>query len=417
MKLLVKTTRYYLVYTLFVFTIGSLFFYFSIKQVIYDGIDEALHQEKIILIDNLKYENNVDSLKFNEATVIKKLGLSYHQVYDHFYTLNTHHDSTTTVKYRQLESVFVHDNVYYLLKIKQSLAKEDELIQSIVPIGIVMFMILLVGILGISNFISVRVWAPFYSIIDQLRNYDIKKGNIVEYQKKSIIEFDTLSNDLFVITSKINEDYKTQKEFNENFSHELQTPLAIIQNSIENMIQSPNLKEEEMNQVSSVLEATKRISSLSKGLLLLTQISSNQFIDVSTIDIVEVSKKMIQYFSGILEVRKITVHEKYKDNLFVKANQVLIDILMTNLISNAIRHNIPEGDIAIEVGDNKIIISNSGKPLEGNVNTIFDRFVKLGEKKNSIGLGLPIVKKICEVSGFTIFYENVGARHTVTIHF
>jgi len=417
MKLLDKSTRYYLVYSFFVFAVGSVFFYFSIQQVIYDGIDEALHQEKLILVNNLKYEKQIDSLKLNDVTRIKRLGTSYHSVYDKYYTLSPKRDSTISDNHRQLESVFKHDGVFYELRIKQSLVKEEELIQSIVPVGIVMFMILLVGILGISNFISVRVWAPFYGIIDQLRNYDIKKGNIVKYEKMSIIEFDRLSNDLFVMTSKINEDYKMQKEFNENFSHELQTPLAIIQNNLENMIQSPNLKEEEMTHVSAILEAVKRITSLSKGLLLLSQIGNNQFLDVSSVDVVAVTKKIIAFYSGIIEDQNISVKEHYNVSVFIKANQTLIDILITNIISNAIRHNIDTGTIAIEISMDKLVVTNSGKPLMGDVNTIFDRFVKLGEKKNSIGLGLPIVKKICEVSGFTVSYENNDDEHVVTVHF
>ncbi len=418
MKLLDKSTRYYLIYSLFIFTIGSLFFYFSIQQVIYDGIDEALHQEKIVLVNNLKYEKKIDSLKLNEFTFIQRLETKSQKQYDKYYTISPAKDSSLKYKHRQLESVFKHDGVYYMLKIKQSLEEEEELVESLVPVGIVMFMILLVGILAITNFISVRVWAPFYGIIDQLRTYDVKKGNIIDYQRMSIAEFDQLSKDLFVMTSKINDDFIKQKEFNENFSHELQTPLAIIQNNLELMIQSPNLKEEEMNHVAGVLDAVKRITSLSKGLLLISRIDNNQFVEISDIDMVGVAKKHIQFFSGIIDDRKIRIEETYSYKLSIRANPILMDILFSNLLTNAIRHNIEEdGYISIEMTKNKLMITNSGKPLEGDVRTIFDRFVKLGAKKNSIGLGLPIVKKICEVSGFSVFYENNDTLHTVTIRF
>lgn len=419
MKLLDKSTRYYLVYSLCVFSIGSLFFYFSIQQVIYDGIDEALHQEKIVLVNNLKYEKKIDSLKLNEFTFIQRLDTKPHDQYDKYYTISPPKDSTLKHEHRQLESVFKHDGVYYMLKIKQSLKEEEELVESLVPVGIVMFMILLVGILVITNFISVRLWAPFYGVIDKLRSYDVKKGTIIEYEKMAVDEFDRLSKDLFVMTSKINDDFIKQKEFNENFSHELQTPLAIIQNNLELMIQSPNLKEEEMNHAASVLEAVRRITSLSKGLLLLARIDNNQFVDVTGVNMMNLSKKHIQFFSGIIEDRKISIEENYNnDNVWVSANQSLMDILFSNLLTNAIRHNIEEGGfISIEITKNQLIVKNSGKALEGDVKTIFDRFVKLGEKKNSIGLGLPIVKRICEVSGFSIFYENKGTEHIVTIDF
>jgi len=239
----------------------------------------------------------------------------------------------------------------------------------------------------------------------------------MKYDKVNIKEFDQLSHNLYLMTSKIHKDYRSQKEFNENFSHELQTPLAIIQNNLENIIQSPNLHEEDMNHISGVMDAVKRISSLSKGLLLLSQIDNNQFPEVKDVDIVSVSKKLVSFFSGIIEDKRIVVVEKYTDSVWIKCNRHLIDILMTNIISNAIRHNIEEGYITIEITMDKLEVSNSGKPLNGDVNTIFDRFVKLGEKKNSIGLGLPIVKKICEASGFNVSYKNDEAEHTITITF
>ena len=416
MNLLDKSTRYYLVYSLFVFSVGSLFFYFSVRQVINDGIDEALHQEKVVLIENLRYETAIDSLKLNKDFYIHTIE-GQHTEYDRYRTIHPSQDTTINYKHRQLQSVFQHDGQYYILKIRQSLQKEDELVDSILPIGIVMFMILLVGVLMINNMISVRVWAPFYSIIDRLRSYDVKTGVVMKYDKVNIKEFDQLSHNLYLMTSKIHKDYRSQKEFNENFSHELQTPLAIIQNNLENIIQSPNLHEEDMNHISGVMDAVKRISSLSKGLLLLSQIDNNQFPEVKDVDIVSVSKKLVSFFSGIIEDKRIVVVEKYTDSVWIKCNRHLIDILMTNIISNAIRHNIEEGYITIEITMNKLEVSNSGKPLNGDVNTIFDRFVKLGEKKNSIGLGLPIVKKICEASGFNVSYKNDGAEHTITITF
>lgn len=416
MNLLDKSTRYYLVYSLFVFSVGSLFFYFSIRQVINDGIDEALHQEKVVLIENLRYERAVDSLKLNKDFYIHTIE-GQHKEYDRYRTVRPSQDTTIKAKQRQLESVFLHDGQYYILKIRQSLQREDELIDSIVPVGLVMFMILLVGVLMINNMISVRVWAPFYSIIDRLKSYDVKTGVVVKYEPVNIKEFDQLSHNLYLMTSKIYEDYRNQKEFNENFSHELQTPLAIIQNNLENIIQSPNLHEEDMNHISGVMDAVKRISSLSKGLLLLSQIDNNQFPEVKDVDIVSVSRKLVGFFSGIIEDRKIVIVEKYTGAVWIKCNQHLLDILMTNIISNAIRHNIDEGYISIDIAVDKMQVSNSGKPLDGDVNTIFDRFVKLGEKKNSIGLGLPIVKKICEVSGFKVFYKNNEAEHTITIVF
>jgi signal transduction histidine kinase len=417
MKLLDKSTRYYLMYSLFVFAVGSVFFYFSIQQVIYDGIDEALHQEKIVFVNNLKYEKQIDSLVLNEVTSIQRLGTSAYHEYDKYYTIKPTADSTIEENYRQIESVFKHDGVYYLLKMKQSLVEEEELIQSIVPVGIVMFMILLVGILAISNFISVRIWTPFYGIIDQLRTYDIKKGDIVEYQKMAINEFDRLSHDLYVMTSKINEDYKRQKEFNENFSHELQTPLAIIQNNLEIMIQSPNLKDAEMENVASIMEAVKRLSNINRGLILLAQLDNNQYQEEEQLELNAVVDKIIGYFKIKLNDKKVLVTKEYGDRIFIKINPILLDIFITNIISNAIKHNVENGYLTIAINNNELLFSNSGVPLNGDPQKIFDRFKKFGHAKKSVGLGMAIVKKICDVYAFKITYKTIDDRHEISIVF
>src|SRR4051812_7469334 len=97
MNLLDKSTRYYLVYSLFVFSVGSLFFYFSIRQVINDGIDEALHQEKIVLIENLRYERAIDSLKLNKDFYIHTIE-GQHKEYDRYRTIRPSQD--TTIKFK-----------------------------------------------------------------------------------------------------------------------------------------------------------------------------------------------------------------------------------------------------------------------------------------------------------------------------
>jgi signal transduction histidine kinase len=417
MKLLDKSTRYYLVYSLFVLTIGSLFFYFSVQHVIKDGIDEALRQEKKVIVDNLNYENNLDSLNLTNVTFIQKLKGDSQIEYEKYYSVEPSDSLPTKENYRQLESIFKHDGVFYLLKIRQSLKEEEELVASIVPIGVVMFLILLVGVLIISNFISARVWAPFYDIIGQLRGYDIKKGNVIQYNQISINEFDQLLMDLHLMTEKINNDYVAQKEFHENFSHELQTPLAIIQNNIELLIQSPNLKEEEMGYIASVMEALKRLSNINRGLVLLAQLDNNQYHEKTELEINKVVNKLLEYFGSKLALKNIAIRKDFQRIVVIKANPILADILITNVVSNAIKHNIENGYLNIEISNNFLKISNSGLLLIGDKTQVFQRFKKFSSSEKSVGLGMAIVKKICDLYGFKISYHSEGTNHEVVINF
>ena len=190
----------------------------------------------------------------------------------------------------------------------------------------------------------------------------------------------------------------TQKEFNENSSHELQTPLAIIRNKLEILIQSQNLDEDDMQIIQSIFEAEKRLNQLNKGLLLLSQIDNLQFDTEIKININETLKQCLSNYNYQIVDKEINVKWVTSNNdVLVKGNQGLLEIMLNNLISNAIRHNFKNGLIEICLNGNELQILNTGQTLEGSPVLMFERFKKQSNSEISLGLGLSIVKKICDV--------------------
>jgi K+-sensing histidine kinase KdpD len=94
----------------------------------------------------------------------------------------------------------------------------------------------------------------------------------------------------------------------------------------------------------------------------------------------------------------------------------LLEVLVSNLVSNAVRHAPANSGIVIEGDKSSIKVCNAGAPLE-NPAKIFDRFHRESRTTLGNGLGLSIVKKICDVAGFAIDYRYAGGRHQFTIHF
>lgn len=417
MKLIEKTTYYYLIYSLFIFSIGTVLFYFLIKQVLKDSIDEALHQEKVQIIENLKYELNFEDLKPSENVEIKVTNI--HKISpDSYHTIFRKDSSGNEVHYRELTSVYFHDNKYYEIFISQSMAEADKLVQGILPLEIILFLLLLIGVLLINRHISNKLWSVFYLTVGRLKTYNLSKIGILKALPTDIEEFYSLNEGIEEMTNKIYNDYLNQKEFNENSSHELQTPLAIIRNKLEILIQSQNLDEGDMQIIQSIFDAVKRLNQLNKGLLLLSQIDKLQFDTEKKISIKEILKQCLSNFNDQIEDKEIHVKWTTSDSdVLIKGNQGLLEIMLNNLISNAIRHNFKKGEIEIVLKQNQLQISNTGPNLEGSPILMFERFKKQSNSELSVGLGLSIVKKICDAFMYQISYQNIKNHHTISIVF
>jgi signal transduction histidine kinase len=418
MKLTAKSSIYYLVYTLFIFTIGTILFYFLIKNVLYNGIDEALSQEKNQVIQNLKYEKDFKEIHNNDFIDIVEVG-SENSEYEKFF-ITTIYNSTKkkNIEYRELKSVYIRGKSYYEIRIRQPLTEAESLINSILPIEVILFLGLIVGVLLINRFISDKIWQPFYVLMDRLKNYDLVNVKIIPYHKYTVDEFDELSEIVEKMTTRIYKDFNSQKEFNENSSHELQTPLAIIRNKLELLIQSKNLKAEEMALIGSVFHTINRLTQLNKGLILLSKIENNQYSELSRINIGQLIETLLVNFEELIDERNITIKLAILKVVIIPANQILVETLFYNLISNAIKHNLDDGGtISITVSKNILEISNTGNELPVASERMFERFLKSSSSELSVGLGLSIVKKICDLYKFTVTYTCINRIHTIRIEF
>lgn len=121
----------------------------------------------------------------------------------------------------------------------------------------------------------------------QVEKYNLETTKVILYEPTDIIEFRDLNVNVEKMTERIYKDFLTQKEFNENSSHEMQTPLAIIKNKLELLIQSKNLTEQEMLHIQSIFSAVKRLTLLNKGLLLLSKIENRQFTQKENVNLEE----------------------------------------------------------------------------------------------------------------------------------
>jgi signal transduction histidine kinase len=127
-------------------------------------------------------------------------------------------------------------------------------------------------------------------------------------------EFNSLNVSLNKMLDRIGHDYQKQKEFTENAAHEMQTPVAVMQSKIDLLIQSQNLKEEEMHLIEQLSGALQKLSYLNRSLLLLSKIENKQFNQLESVSVQDVVDNSLSLYESALASKEITVHKSYLAN-------------------------------------------------------------------------------------------------------
>ena len=287
--------------------------------------------------------------------------------------------------------------------------------------GIMIQFALITGVLGIAIVFTVRVisrrlWKPFDETLKQIEAFRLENGKVPVLPDSDVREFARLNHTLNSLMENSLKSYHTQKEFTENASHELQTPLAVFQSKLDNLLQQPDLTEQQAEMILGLYEVSARLSRLNRNLLLLAKIDNNQYARLEPIDIVTVVSELLPYLENLSG--KIIIRKNFEiPVLMVRANKVLLESMINNLVVNAVRYNKLDGGITIALKDRQLVVSNTSdeQPLDSNL--IFNRFYRPSEKIKGNGLGLAIVKAICDYHDWQIIYSYEEGRHIFTVRF
>ena len=418
MKLISKTLIYYLLISLPLLIIAGLLSYFLIKSELRDGTDETLQSEKYSaekLVHNLK-DNNVVYLSADSLSNIKLISGSRLNA-GFIDTLLYDQEEKENVGARMLRSYYDYNGNLYQITILKTTMEEEELLEGILTAFGLIVGFLIVAFVIVNWLLSKTLWKPFYNTLSQLNKYEIKNHEHHNLDSESTIEFNQLNSALNKMMDKIYSDYVQQKEFTENASHEMQTPLAVVKANLSLLMQSPVLREEEMNRLQTIENTIKKLTSLNKALILLSKIENNQFNESESVNIKASITRITENFQDVIQSKNISLNINRLEDISINMNPILADILITNLIQNAYRHNKENGKIVIELKDNSLVVSNTGEPLSIPEDQLFTRFKKNDSSKDSLGLGLSIVNSIANSYGFKITYSFSNSLHHFNVQF
>jgi len=420
-KLLNYTTTYFSAILLVLISIWAVVFYYAMFDEIYDSIDDGLDNRKMVLIaraskdPNLMQKPQLDEYLYTIEKVDFKNYRGFKDTYNDTLMYMINEEDYEPV--RTLESIFRMNNEYYKIKVVTSMVEEDDQIENLLFYTILLYSLLVISILLLNNFFLRKTWKPFYHLMAQLKTFRLEKNQSITYTPTKIDEFTLLNNSIEKLLQKTQKSYEGQKQFIENASHELQTPLAIAINKLEILFEENELTENQAEQLQQALENLERLKRLNRSLLLISKIENDQFQPNENVDINAVIEKIIFNFSELASHKNMAMHFSAMEKVSKNMNPDLAYTLFSNLIKNAISHGNSGTDIIMELDAKKFSISNFSENSSLENEAVFKRFQKYNGNKNSTGLGLSISKSIAEKYGFRLHYFYKNNQHFFILKF
>lgn len=418
-KLLNKTLKTYLIYSVLILIISAPLFYYATKRLYTKEADDTLllHKKEFLkyTASTLQYTDIPLWNRFNRNAKIDSVKqttkdtLFFSSYYD---TLDAEIEP-----YRELNFPISIQGKPYTYSERINLVESEDLLKNIAILFFAIISILLFGLFFITKKLSLNLWKPFYKTLHQIESFEIDKTKQPDFAETDIEEFNRLNTSIKKLIEKNTIIYKSQKEFIENAAHELQTPLAVFQVKIDTLIQRSDVTQEQSEILGSLNENVSRLNRLNKNLLLLSKMENDSYSDKQTISLTNYIQKNLDFFIEQAKAKSLIIKMELQKDFEIKSNPVIAEVLISNLFLNAIKHNIEGGQISIAMQENKLVFSNSGQPSPLNTDKLFKRFSKSNPSEQGTGLGLSIVKKIADINNWTVAYNYENNLHSFSILF
>ena len=418
-NLLQKTQRAYLYFLILLFVIIAPLFYITAHRLYVGEVDESL-----ILTKSKFMQRSVSELKIKDIATWNsfnyKIKIEKDKALNNDTLFNTsfYNFSEKEIEpIRELNSPIVIEGENFTLSVKSNLLESEDLITTLLVLFIIIIAFSFLGILLINKWFSTLLWKPFYQTLQKIENFEIDKNTNPEFKKSDIEEFNSLNCSIEKLIKRNIVIYKNQREFVENAAHELQTPIAVFKAKIDTLIQRDDITQGQSEVLISLNDAISRLNRLNKNLLLLSKIDNLNYNQDEKISIKELIENKTDFFTEQAKQKNIKIEISLKNDIPIISNIVLTEIMINNLLLNAIRHNIKNGRIDILISHKALIITNTGKAEKLSKEKLFSRFYKSNTSKNGNGLGLAIVKKITDLNHWTVSYSYLNSVHTFTVQF
>ena len=379
-------------------------------------------QKKVLEVVN---KNGVDSYlqgeeSYGSYTMLKEEYISLEPVEQGFKLDTIYTDQRIieqdTLNYRVLIHAFDTEIGTYLMEVGKTIETIDQYKRPLQRIATYVLLGLILITLIIDLFYTRFLLRPLVKIIKTKiinRKFPFNENTVPI--KTTTSDFRFLDDSLIKLMEQIHVAFEKEREFTANASHELMTPIGILQNKIENLMGEPEIGDLVQERLIGMQKTLNRLKRIVHSLLLISRIENDQFTKKESVKVSELFEDISDEISHRLSEKNISLEISLSKDIILKnINRDLIFQMFYNLINNAIRYNKESGFIHIKDRLNadgtyaiNLIDSGIGIPEE-EISTIFNRFKKANKSEDSggYGLGLSIVKSIADYHQIIISVES-----------
>jgi signal transduction histidine kinase len=415
MKLLSKYNRVNTAVTVVIMFVTGIIYYYTISNILTNQIDKDLVLEENEVFSYVKQNHRLPQVYESNHQQILFMPLGDKKVERRFLdTIYRESGDNDLEAGRALISSVNVSGQNYRIMVTQSKVETEDLIQIIFLITIALIITLLIILTILNRVILKSIWKPFYKTLIQLRGFSLANQATISSTPSTIDEFTELDHAVTMMADRVNNDYQNLKAFTENASHELMTPISVINSKLDTLVQTGEFTDDQSKLLNDIYGTVARLTRLNKSMLLLAKIENGQIRDEKKVDLKIIIEECLYQQEESIQ-RSGIVLELHLEDKMLNASKLLMEVLLNNLISNAIRHNYPGGHITLTLLPKQLIVSNTGSGTF-NIEQALKRFHK-ADGSEGIGLGLTLCKQICDNYGFKLAYLHDNETHTFSVTF
>ncbi len=413
MKLFDKYNRLNITATVLTFVVGSCAFYFLLRYILINQLDESLQTEQQEVTIYVSAHNALPEIISTKgqytsyAPVAATLPVSFG---------NVRGGKSKEEYLREIQFTIIAGGKNYLVKVDKPLEETEDLLKVIIAVTVAMIAVILLMGYIINRIVIRRLWQPFYDTIGKVQKYHLADQDALRLAQVDVDEFSLLNRSINEMMERIKRDYDALKNFTGQAAHEMQTPLAVIRTRLDVLMQNELLLEKNAAPITDIEKAVHRLSRLYQSLLLLTKVENRQFELNEEISLDSIVAAKCNEHTEMAEAINLDMKLSLQPTTIL-FHQHLAEIIVSNLYNNAIRYNKPGGRVEIVLADNVLSVSNTSDHQQLDSSKLFKRFYRDGVTEEGNGLGLSIVKQICDVAGYPVSYEYSDGVHTFRIVF
>lgn len=417
MKLINHISLRLFVIAVVVLTFWSVLFYFAVIDEINDETDDSLEDYAELVIKRyLAGETMPETANgTNNQYFLHEVSAAYADSVEHV----RYADSEVYIKYkheyepaRTIAYIFMTDDGHYHeVEVYVPTIDKADLKEMLFYWIMFLSVAIMLSIATLNVFTVKRSMRPLYNLMRWVDDYRLGHGSTVGDNPTRISEFTHISDAVARLMERSDKLFANQKIFIGNASHEMQTPIAVCKNRLELLLEEGELNEMQTEEVVKTLGTLNSLSKLNRSLLMLCKIENGQYSDIETVDIVEVVVPIVDDLQTVSADKHIHVEQTVAAPWLISMSRQLSTVLVSNVLKNAFVHNAEGGDVKVRIDAGGMVVANTAVGDALDTEKIYTQFYHTPGNKSSIGLGMSLVKAVCDFYHINIRYRFEDGLH------